>query len=135
MYKNRKLSPKEKIDIASMEYFIPRANLSKFRIYPNDRKKMANLSSRGVKPKIETKGFELLKYGQTYRDLYITDCRLDITRGITTKMELINSMPHKLKGWMWLKIKDVPYDVDGEASNMHRILYNQRKEVHNGSQT
>lgn len=118
MYKYRRLSSREKIDIASMVYFIPRRNVDKFRIYPNDKKKMADLSSKGIHPKRETDGFRLLKIGQTYRDLHITDYRLDITRGIVTKNELLDWMPPVLKNWMWRKIKDVPYDLDNEATRM-----------------
>jgi hypothetical protein len=115
----RKLSKNEQFDVATMIYFIP--NNVKSRIYPNDKIKMADLSSKGIKPNRITKGFTLLQWGKTYRDEQITSYRRDISLGLFTKIELLDSMPPKLKNWLWSKIKDVPYDVDGSTVRMWHV--------------
>lgn len=106
----KKLTNKERFDIATMVYFIPSS--SKKRIYPNDKIKMAILSSTGVKPERETPGFRLLKWGKTYRDEQITSYKRDIRAGLFTKAELLEEIPPRFRDWLWSKIKDVPYDED-----------------------
>jgi len=139
-YKNRRLTNKEKLDVSTMAYFIPKTIT--YRIYPNDKKKMADLSSRGVWPKgkkgnvmlmktegSNTLGFKLLQTGKTYRDMQITAYKEDISNGYFTKIELLDAMPERLRGWLWSKIEDVPYDVDGDTSKFMVTLYEQ--EFHN----
>lgn len=118
---SKKLSNKERFDISTMVYFIPSS--SKARIYQNDKIKMANLSSHGIKPKRETKGFILLKWGKTYRDEQITSYKRDIQLGYFTKAELLESMPPRFRNWLWSKIQYVPYDTDGKSSAMWISMY------------
>lgn len=123
----RKLSRKEKFDIATMGYFIP--TRARARIYPNDKIKMADLSSKGKGPVKETKGFVLLKWGKTYRDEQITSYKRDIRAGLFTKSELLESMPPRFREWLWQKIKDVPYDddayeIDGYEHTQYGLMPN-----------
>lgn len=113
--KSYRLTNKEKFDIATMMYF--RTNM-RTRIYPNDKLKMAVLSSTGKSPAKETKGFIELKWGKTFRDEQITSYRRDIRAGYFTKAELIESIPSKFKDWLWGKLKDVPYDEDNYVAPM-----------------
>jgi len=125
LYKDRKLSKKEKLDIETMQYFLP----TKGRIYPNDKKKMADLSSQGITPKNQTSGFVLLKWGKTYRDLQITEYKRDISLGLITKGEILDSMPENLRDWLWKKIQHVPYDTDGTTTKM--LVHEYYREVQN----
>jgi len=120
-YIHRKLSKKELLDVATMQYFIPTG--SKRRIYPNDKKKMSDLSSHGIKPKRETPGYKLLIIGKMYRDLQITSYKEDIELGFFTKYEIISSFPKKLQPWIESKIKKVPYDSNGDTSRMFIGMY------------
>ena len=122
LYKNRRLTNKEKLDVATMAYFIPNTS-GKYHIYPNDIKKMANLSSNGAKPSRETRGFYLLKWGKTYRDEAITGWKSMIEDGLITKGELLDDMPPRFREWLWVKIKDVPYDINGDTSRMFVKMY------------
>lgn len=107
--KDKRLTKKEKFDIATMIHFIPG---KKPRIYPNDKKKMAHLSSRGVLLGKETKGLHYIKCGKTFRDEQITSYKRDIPLGLFTKAELLESMPPRFRDWLWSKIEHVPYDTD-----------------------
>ena len=115
-YNQIRLSKKQILDVKSMEYFIP--TTSKKRIYPNDRTKMAILSSKGVEPENVTRGFTLLKYGRTYRDEQITSYQRDIRLGYITKFEIIDSMPTELREWINKKIRGTPYDEGGTTRRM-----------------
>lgn len=117
----RKLSAKERLDIATMVYFIPTS--AKRRIYPNDKIKMADFSSRGIKPRRVTPGFTLLQWGKTYRDEQITSYKRDIQLGFFTKNEIIQGMPPRFRDWIENKIKDTPYDVNGDTSRMLIKMY------------
>ena len=117
----RKLSKKERLDIATMAYFIP--SKAKARIYMHDKVKMADLSSRGIKPARATKGFKLLQWGKTYRDEQITSYRRDIALGYFTKAELMESMPPRFREWLWEKIKDVPYDSANYEVKDDKLVY------------
>lgn len=114
-----------------MEYFIP-TNV-KCRIYPNDKVKMANLSSRGIQPQRITKGFTLLKWGKTYRDEQITSFKNDIMAGYITKISILDELPKKFRQWMWNKIKDTPYDVEYKTSNM--LIDMRLNDLHRSIQT
>lgn len=119
--KPRKLTNKEQFDIATMVYFIP--SDAKTRIYPNDKKKMVDLSSRGIRPQRETKGFKELRIGKTYRDLQITSYCDDVRAGYFTKSELIEGMPPRFREWITKKLKGVPYDEDGYSTAMWVSMY------------
>lgn len=120
--KDRKLSKKEKMDIDTMIYFLPKSSVN-VRIYPNDKKKMANMSSQGIKPKKITKGYELLRHGKTFRDMQITSYQSDIRAGLFTKHELVQSMPPRLRGWLLAKISNTPYDESHTTSDMLIKMY------------
>lgn len=98
MIPSRKLSDKESLDVRSMRYFIPKNNLPKgWRITKADRVMMADLSSRGIRPRKVTPGMELLKWGKTFREEQITRWREDVIEGLTTKYEILSSLP------LWLR--------------------------------
>lgn len=124
-YCQRKLTNKEKFDQRTMLYFLPKGRFPG-RVQHNDRVKMADLSSRGIQPKNITNGFQNLLWGKTYRDEQITSWKRDISLGYFTKIEIYESVPTWLRLWAESKLKDVPYDVDGETSRMLVRMY------HNG---
>jgi hypothetical protein len=105
---SRRLKKGEVVDVLSTMYYRP----SRVRIRYNDKVKFANLSSCGIAPKRITPGFTDLIWGKTYRDEIITQFRGDIMSGLITKGEILDSLPDKLRGWMWKKLKDIPYDID-----------------------
>jgi hypothetical protein len=117
-----KLTKSEAFDIKTMRYFIPK-NIKGWRIRSYDKFKMAQLSSRGIKPKRATKGFNLLKWGKTYRDLQITMWKQDIKAGLITKSEIYDGLPEWLRSWAQSKLKGVPYDVGYKTSNMLIGIY------------
>jgi hypothetical protein len=117
-----KLTNREKFDIKTMRYFLPKQS-SPPRIRDYDKVKMANLSSKGIQPKRRTKGFDLLRWGKTYRDLQITYWKADIRDGIITKAEIYESLPEWLRDWAYTKLKEVPYDIKGETSTMLISMY------------
>lgn len=117
----RKLSKNERFDIATMVYFIPTS--SKHRIYPNDKVKMADLSSKGIKPMRITKGFMLLRWGKTCRDEQITSYKEGISLGLFTKAELLESTPPRLRDWIWNKIESTPWDVSQDTTKMLIKMY------------
>lgn len=104
-----------------MVYFIPDG--AKRRIYPNDKRKMAVLSSTGKQPARETPGFIILKWGKTYRDEQITSYKRDVRAGYFTKAELIYAMPPRFQAWLEDKLKTVPYDENSEAAPMLMAAY------------
>lgn len=95
--KLHRLSNKEQLDIRSMRYFIPRRNVTGWRIRGYDQVKMADLSSRGIKPQCSSKGFELLKHGKTYREYQIASWRDGIREGIITEYEILSGLPEWLR--------------------------------------
>lgn len=117
----QRLSNKQKLDIATMQYFIPTA--SKCRVSPNDKKKMANLSSQGIEPVVRTPGFKALTIGRMYRDWHVTSYRDDVRKGLITKAELTQSMPAKLQPWLTSKLAQVPYDESGETTSMFLAIH------------
>lgn len=121
-YSMVKLTNKELFDIKTMRYFIPKQQ-SPWRIRDYDKVKMAQLSSRGIEPKRRTKGFELLRWGKTYRDLSITMWKEDIQQGYITKNEIYEGLPSWLVKWAISKLKDVPYDINGDTSRMLTRIY------------
>lgn len=106
-----KISEKQKLDIASMEYFIV-SNQTPIEITEQDRINMANTSATGKKPSVETTGYKALAIGRTYRDEQITSYMRDVRLGYFTKGELIDGMPEELRPWLAKKLRDVPYDED-----------------------
>lgn len=117
MFKLRRLTSGEQFDIETMRYFIPRNKL-KTRITRQDEVRIADLSSKGIQPDRRTPGFLNLLWGKTYRDEQITTYKRDILLGYITKYEIISSFSKRLQPWIESKIKDVPYDVDGDISDM-----------------
>lgn len=122
-YKYRKLTKKEAFDQRTMRYFFPRSNRLKASITHNDTIKMADISSRGIKPKVVTRGLKRLQWGKTYRDLQITQWRDDIMDGFITKYEIYQSVPEWMRLWIEEKLRYVPYDIEGKTSAMFVSVY------------
>lgn len=121
----RKLTKKELFDQRTMSYFYPKT-APKVRIRHYDRIKMADLSSKGIKPRRETPGYKKLLWGKTYRDMQITEWKRDIMAGYITKGEIYESVWPSLRAWCESKLKYVPYDVDayeniGTADKPHFV--------------
>lgn len=115
--KNRKLSNKEKFDIDTALLFKHSA-YKDTRIYPNDKKKFADLSSKGIKPKRITRGYEAIINAKMWRDLQITEYKKDIKAGLFIKSEIVESFSPRFRQWIWNKIKDVPHDINGNTEKL-----------------
>jgi len=124
-YKDRRLTARERFDVRTMQYFYPRRSGFKARVRSNDKAKMADLSSYGIRPKRRTPGFQKLAWGKTYRDLQVTQWSNDIRDGLITKAEIYDSLPDWLLPWIEPKLQYVPYDVDGLSTKMWITLYHQ----------
>lgn len=122
-YKYRKLTTKEAFDVETMKYFIPRNRLSK-RLQRNDKRKIADLSSRGIQPRRDTPGYIDLRWGKTYRDWQITQWRRDVAEGLFTKWEIINSVPQFMQSWLEDKLLGIfsPED-DSYLQFVRKIVY------------
>jgi len=132
----RELTKNERFDIQTMRYFIPKTTKKGWRITAKDRVAMADWSGRGIKPdepitigmsdQIPT-GLQVLAIGKTFRDYHIKDWGESIELGYITKAELLDGVPEWMRGWLYKKIKHIPYDVNGDASGLWISEYSKLK--------